>query len=150
MIYDQLDQLSRYRGLHPNIDTAIDYLGQTDLTQLELGRHDVAGDKVFIFRQNNTLNTEQTDSFEYHHRYMDIQFLLEGNEYFRYTRKMNGEDKAFDPESDIGFIHGKEAYDLELTDGTFVMVFPGEYHQPNQKGCSGTQVQKIVVKVLID
>lgn len=150
MIYDYLDQISRYRGLHVNIDLAIDYLEKTDLTTLELGRHEVAGDKVFVFRQDNVLNDQATDNFEYHKRYMDLQFLLGGHEHFRYARKAEGEDKPFDDSSDIGFILSKEAYDLELTEGTFVMVFPGEFHQPSQMGRGDSLAQKVVVKILID
>lgn len=150
MIYDYLDQLNRYRGLHANIDVAIDYLEKTDLTQLELGRHEVAGDKVFVFRQDNTLNDQPTERFEYHKRYMDLQFLLEGNEFFRYSPSSEGEDTPFDKDSDIGFIRSSQAYDLELTDGTFVMVFPGEYHQPSQLGRGEHLAKKVVVKILID
>ena len=48
MICDTLQHLGRYRGLHPNLDTAIDYLLTHDLAALPLGRTEVDGDKVFI------------------------------------------------------------------------------------------------------
>ena len=48
MICDTLQHLGRYRGLHPNLDTAIDYLLTQDLADLPLGRTEVDGDKVFI------------------------------------------------------------------------------------------------------
>ena len=48
MICDTLQHLGRYRGLHPNLDTAIDYLITHDLAALQLGRTEVDGDKVFI------------------------------------------------------------------------------------------------------
>ena len=48
MICDTLQHLVRYRGLHPNLDTAIDYLLTHDLAALPLGRTEVDGDKVFI------------------------------------------------------------------------------------------------------
>ena len=48
MICDTLQHLGRYRGLHPNLDTAIDYLLTHDLAALQLGRTEVDGDKVFI------------------------------------------------------------------------------------------------------
>lgn len=150
MIYDDLDKLNRYRGLHNNIALAIDYLTQTDLTELSLGRHEVADDRVFIFLQDNSLNTQPSDSFEYHKRYMDLQFLLVGNEFFRYTSHSEGDIKDFDTDSDIGFVKSSTGYDLELTPETFVMVFPGEYHQPSQLGRGGQQVTKVVVKILID
>ena len=38
MICDTLQHLGRYRGLHPNLDTAIDYLLTHDLAAMPLGR----------------------------------------------------------------------------------------------------------------
>ena len=38
MICDSLEHLDRYRGLHPNLDTAIDYLQTHDLAALPDGR----------------------------------------------------------------------------------------------------------------
>ena len=46
MICDTLQHLGRYRGLHPNLDTAIDYLLTHDLAALQLGRTEVDGDKA--------------------------------------------------------------------------------------------------------
>lgn len=150
MIYDELSHLSRYKGLHGNIDTAIDFLLTTDLTQLEPGRHEIAGDRAFLLIQDNTLNREPSDSFEYHAKYMDLQLLISGNEHFRYTRTVDGEVQAFNDGDDFGLIRSSEGLDLELDGKTFVMVYPGEYHQPNQIGKAGDQVRKCVVKILID
>lgn len=150
MIYDELSQLSRYRGLHTNIDLAIDYLEKTDLTQLDSGRHEVAEDKVFALVQDNTLNDQPSDSFEYHERYMDLQFLLTGNESFRYTRTAEAIIQEFDAKDDFGLIRSSRALDLELDGQTFVMVWPGEYHQPSQLGRGQRLVRKVVVKILID
>ena len=68
MICDTLQHLGRYRGLHPNLDTAIDYLLTHDLTALPLGRTEVDGDKVFINLMDATLprmraTTRSTISF---------------------------------------------------------------------------------------
>ena len=52
MICDALEHLNRYRGLHRNLDTAIDYLTAyhvaRDLYDLPLGRTEVDGENVFI------------------------------------------------------------------------------------------------------
>ena len=51
MICDALEHLNRYRGLHRNLDTAIDYLTAYhvahDLNDLPLGRTEVDGENVF-------------------------------------------------------------------------------------------------------
>ena len=49
MIYDTLERLGLYRGLHPNLDKAIDHFLRTDFGQQASGRYDVEGDKVFYF-----------------------------------------------------------------------------------------------------
>ena len=43
MIYDILENLEQYTGLFDNLDTAIEYLAETDLDALPMGRTDIAG-----------------------------------------------------------------------------------------------------------
>ena len=74
MIFDQLENLIRYRGIHKNIDTAIDYLLSHDVSNLNSGRYEVDGDRVFFFLQENTLSQQQEESFEFHQRYLDLSF----------------------------------------------------------------------------
>ena len=50
MIYDELKNVGRYRGLYPNLDVLIDWLdgrAPEDLRDLPLGRNEIAGDDVF-------------------------------------------------------------------------------------------------------
>ena len=43
MIVDTLQNIGRYRGLHPNLDTAIRWLADHDITALPNGRTGVTG-----------------------------------------------------------------------------------------------------------
>ena len=47
MIYDEIKNISRYRGISSNLDTAIDFLEKTDLKSLPLGKTEILDDKVF-------------------------------------------------------------------------------------------------------
>ena len=76
MICDTLQHLGRYRGLHPNLDTAIDYLLTHDLAALPLGRTEVDGDKVFINLMDATLHPDAGYHPEYHKLYADLQVIL--------------------------------------------------------------------------
>ena len=76
MICDTLQHLGRYRGLHPNLDTAIDYLLTHDLAALPLGRTEVDGDKVFINLMDATLHPDAGYHPEYHKLYADLQVDL--------------------------------------------------------------------------
>ena len=66
MIYDSLERLALYRGLHPNLDKAIDHFLRTDFGQQASGRYDVEGEKVFNFIQENVLNQISSDALEVH------------------------------------------------------------------------------------
>ena len=85
MICDTLQHLGRYRGLHPNLDTAIDYLLTHDLAALPLGRTEVDGDKVFINLMDATLHPDAGYHPEYHKLYADLQVDLTGSEGWGYT-----------------------------------------------------------------
>ena len=74
MIADILSNLGRYKGLHPNLDTAIDYLLCHPLDNLPDGRIDIDGDKVFLTIQSPQFR--QHDGYEKHAKYMDIQIAL--------------------------------------------------------------------------
>ena len=101
MICDTLQHLGRYRGLHPNLDTAIDYLLTHDLAALQLGRTEVDGDKVFINLMDATLHPDAGYHPEYHKLYADLQVDLTGSEGWGYTNLPGAEIGEFT--GDCGF-----------------------------------------------
>ena len=56
MIFDDLKNITFYKGIHPNLDKAIDYLYQHRKDSFELGKYEIDGDKVFLVVQENILN----------------------------------------------------------------------------------------------
>ena len=72
MIFDDLKNITFYKGIHPNLDQAIDFLYEHRKDSFELGRYDIDGDKVFLVVQENTLNKAENDRFEHHKRYADL------------------------------------------------------------------------------
>ena len=112
MIFDELENLAYYKGIHENLDCAIDYLLTHDLSNYELGRYEINGDKVFFFVQENELNQEENDGFEFHHRYLDLHFLLEGREIIQYGYEQTELRNVYDAEKDIGFNTCNQVYPL--------------------------------------
>ena len=56
MIFDDLKNITFYKGIHPNLDKAIDYLYQHRKDSFDLGKYEIDGDKVFLVVQENILN----------------------------------------------------------------------------------------------
>ena len=119
MICDTLQHLVRYRGLHPNLDTAIDYLLTHDLAALPLGRTEVDGDKVFINLMDATLHPDAGYHPEYHKLYADLQVDLTGSEGWGYTNLPGAEIGEFT--GDCGFQDSASVVTGALGEGRFVL-----------------------------
>ena len=54
MIFDKIANAGLYKGMHPNMDKAIDFMMTADLHALPLGRTVIDGDRVFINKMEAT------------------------------------------------------------------------------------------------
>ncbi len=132
--------------------TALQYIAETDFSNLADGEYPIDGDKVFARLSHYTTEPKEAKKPESHNQYIDVQYLAEGTEKIYYTAKDAdkkviedygaGKDLLF--YADVG---EKDA--VTLGGGVFAVFFPWELHRP---GChavpGGCPVQKIVVKVL--
>ena len=151
MICDALENLNRYRGLHKNLETAIDYLTAYyvahDLSDLPLGRTEVDGENVFINVMEAGLNPDSA-RLEYHKKYADLQIDLTGSEHLGWASE-GTEQGEFDEENDFGLRTGPEHSGMTLGGGRFAVFFPGELHKPSCKTPGCGHVRKAVVKILM-
>ena len=51
MIIDQITNSHLYYALHPRIKPAFDYLHQTDLSALEVGKYEIDGENIYAMVQ---------------------------------------------------------------------------------------------------
>ena len=98
MIVDSFDYIACYKGLHPNLDKAIDWLNSHTLDALENGKTIIDGENVFVNVMDADLRDADGAAFEYHRRYADLQIDLTGSEHWGWASegKEQGEfDVAF-------------------------------------------------------
>ena len=148
MLVDSFDYIACYKGLHPNLDTAIDWLNSHTLDALENGRTIIDGENVFVNVMDAALRAAEGAAFEYHRRYADLQIDLSGSEHWGGAAEGRHEGE-FSTESDVGFASGPEHAGGELGEGRFVIFFPGELHKPSCKTPGCDHVRKAVVKILM-
>lgn len=145
MIFDTLDRLPKYKGIHPHLDKAIDYLTTHNLEALT-EKTEVDGENVYLMPQSPTLVPFEQGKWEAHHRYADIQIALvpgETMEYIPANRIEDWTDYQEDKDCKLSFSNQK-GISLSMAAHTFVIFFPQEPHKP----CLGEgKTQKIVVKV---
>jgi len=122
MIVDSFDYIMKYKGLHPNLDTAIDWLNSHTLDALENGKTIIDGENVFVNVMDADLRDADGAAFEYHRRYADLQIDITGGEGWGYTNLPGEEAGEFT--GDIGFRTSPDAVGGTLGEGRFVLFFP--------------------------
>lgn len=150
MILDTLPHLTRYRGIHPRLDQAIDRVMQADLQSLPSGRHALDGENLFAISERYTSKDPAQARLEAHRRYADIQILFAGRERMGLAPLAGlRETTPYDPARDIAFFDGPFQWH-SFGPGDFAIYFPQDAHAPGASPESGAQaVHKVVIKVLL-
>jgi biofilm protein TabA len=150
MIVGHLEDLRFYENLHPNLKDAIDYLKQHDLMSLPQGKTEIKGSDVFILRETYQARPLFKCFFEGHLKYLDLQIVLKGVEYFGYYPKGEQGIKVTDPyqiEKDIEKYQIDDFTKVILSEGMFAIVFPEDLHMPKLEKERHTTVEKAVFKI---
>lgn len=149
MILDSLENRARYYALHPRLEAAFDYLLAADLTTLAAGRHDIAGDDIYINVMDVDLKRRGDAKLEVHDRYLDIQVLVTGRrEAFGWSQRDRVVQPLgdFDAAKDIRFFDDAPQTYYEATPGQFTLFFPDDAHAPM---VGEGRIRKVIVKVRI-
>lgn len=148
MIYDTLDHLSRYEGLHSGVLQGLRFLAETDFSATQETRFELDGERLFAFLQS--YETHSNDTPEAHRKYIDIQYLIEGEELVGVAplEEMTEEVEA-KPENDIWFYRGATT-PLPIGNRRFLVLFPEDAHAPCLPLGESSAVKKCVVKVAVE
>lgn len=149
MIYDTLDHIAQYEGILPGVMQGLRFLAETDFSALPDKRLELDGDNIFAFLQSYETKPAN-DTPEAHEKYIDIQYLVEGEELVGVgpVEAMTGVAEAR-PEGDIWLYHGP-TQPLTIGKGRFLVLWPGDAHAPGiaVDGVS-RHARKCVVKVKV-
>lgn len=147
MIVDRVSNMDFYRGLQPGFVRALEFLRDTDLLTIPVGRHDLDGDRLFALVQDYNTKPVEECRWEAHRRYCDVQFLARGTERIGVANieRMRIE-QPYDSDRDVAFFTGVGDF-LLLNAGTFAIFAPQDVHMPCVHAESSEPVRKIVVKV---
>lgn len=147
MIYDKIENAVRYMGISQNLDRALQYLLDTDLSSLEDGKHIIDGENVFVNVMQAATKADKKE-YEFHEKYYDIQVDILGREDILFSTGFEEITKPYKEEGDIGFGFCQCEAVCHLAPGRFAICEPGEPHLPGSaaKGLE-EQIRKAVIKV---
>ncbi len=149
MIKDTLTNISKYNNLSEFLKIGLDYIKNTDFDKLEDGRYSINGEDIYINIQ--TYKTKENADFEAHRNYVDIQYVISGEEKIGVTDYANCSTTIeYNNDKDIEFLNGVGEY-YELKTGDFMILYPTDAHKPSISIDTNNPetVRKAVVKVHI-
>lgn len=149
MLTTTIDLIDKYDYLAEKFKKGYRFLKNTDLKTLPLGRIEIDGDEVFANVQEYITMSAADCQYEAHNNYFDIQYVVEGQEYFGCTKRSNlTAATPYDPVNDLIFFQDPpQSGAILLQPGDTAIVSPEDAHKPRCTAGSPCKVRKIVLKI---
>lgn len=151
MIYAKNADALAYRGIHPNLDLALEHITPEFLASLrDNQRVELRGDLVYCTRFTYETIPQEESFFEAHRRYLDIHIMVEGEERVDMNRPEDLKLTDAQEGNDFYAYQGESWHSTVLKPGEFLVVFPGDAHRIKVQVDGPKTVSKAVFKVCID
>jgi len=157
MIIDKIENAHLYEALSKRIEKAFEYIKATDLQNIKPGKYEIDIENIFALISEYKTKSEQEGKLEAHRKYIDVQYVIEGEELMGYSPLGNpafanataGRQQILEPykeENDIVFYTGDKSF-TKVSEGMFAIFFPEDVHMPGISTGKISDVKKLVIKV---
>lgn len=154
MIVTNLENLPRQVSMTDGLARAIAFLREAVGQSLADGRIDVDGDRVYALVQSySTLDPAQPPVFEAHRKYLDVQYIVVGEEVIGWApldRVTVTQPYAEAGDALLGTVAEADMTRVRVPAGYLAVLWPPDAHAPKLSANAPTAVKKIVVKVAVD
>ncbi len=148
MVLDRIENFEKYLSLNPNFVKAMEFLQNSNLQDLPLGRNEICGDLIFANVVEAKSKSKSEAPIEIHRKYIDVHVPLSGDELIGYTplaelpyaEFVEADDAALYPLS----LSARDYFNVRR--GEFAIFFPQDGHAP---AITPTPLKKIILKVAI-
>jgi len=159
MIVDQIENVNSafYAGLLQHngsfrladrLAMALKFLQEGNVVALLPTRIELDGDKVFAMIQHYETKPKEQGVWEAHRKYIDVQYVVEGQELMGYANLGHLNANEYNAEKDFLSAQGEGSFVL-MKPGTFVILTPQDAHIPQMAVDVPQPVKKVVIKVAV-
>ncbi len=150
MIIDKIENAHLYEGISERIKKSFDYIRQTDLKTIKPGKYKIDRENIFALISEYKTKSEQEGKLEAHRKYIDVQYVISGEEKMGYV-PLNGQQilEPYKEENDVIFFTGDKSF-TKVSYGMFAIFFPEDVHMPGISTGKISDVKKLVIKVRIN
>ena len=146
MVVDTMENIGKYVSLNPLFEEMVKFINTHDLATLEVGKHPIVGNDLFVNIAVANGKTEEEAVFETHRKMIDVQIPLDAPETYGYTPLCDLPEVEYNEEKDITkYAILADTY-VTCKPGEFAIFFPQDGHAP----CISdkAQIKKAIFKVL--
>jgi biofilm protein TabA len=136
--------------MHPVLIEAIDYLAQTDFSQMDLGKYPLKEEYMYTLIMELTTKPRLEASAEKHEQYLDIHYLIKGSECIGWALNNEKElpSQLYDKDNDYALYSLPSAEVLlHIELGNYVVLFPEDIHCPAVCDEKPASIRKVVMKI---
>ena len=149
MIYARNTDALNYRGIHPNLDRALERITPEFLASVGYERMEIQGAGLYVTRFTYETIPDEESFFEAHLRYLDIHIMVDGSERVEIAPPETLTPLEQNEAGDFYAYRGEGRYKLTLAPGDFLVVFPGDAHKIKMCADGPDTVTKVVFKVRV-
>ena len=152
MVTGNIRDAERYYSLHPLFREAFEAYKRLVSEKAAPGAYEIKGRELYASVQSYETKSPLELRFETHRRYIDVQFVVSGEEYIPCApaAAVSG-DEGYDEAEDISFFSEppERFTSTYLAAGDFAVFFPEDAHAPRIAATKKMHVDKIVIKVAV-
>ena len=149
MIYGNIRNISEYKFLHSDLQKCFEYIIKNDLKNLEKGSYEICGKDLFVNIVEYETTIEDIRFWEAHRNYLDLHFMLDGEEIINVNFIDNMEQKEFVEKDDFLQLEGNKKSSILLEEGDFLICYPNDAHMTAIKVFDIKKIKKAIFKVKI-
>ncbi|NHN31828.1 YhcH/YjgK/YiaL family protein [Paenibacillus agricola] len=151
MIFSDLATWESEKSQYPQaINKGLEYIRSTDFSTMAAGKYEIESDLMVAMVQEPTTKSWDQQRPESHQTYIDIQYLIEGEEVIRVatlTAEAVVSEEAF-ASRDVAFYEKTAAESsLQLYPGAFTVFYPSDIHRPCCSVKQDQAIKKVVIKI---
>ena len=147
MILDTLENAHFYYGISTKFAIALKFLKNTDFSNFNEGKYEVDKDNIYALVQTYNTKLNENELFEAHRKFIDIQYVIQGEELLGYTNIRELRPKSvYNEENDIFFLEGTGDF-FKLFPNNFAILMPQDAHKPAIAINQPSLVKKVVIKI---
>ena len=140
------------QGYSSALTKALAFLRTQDFRNMPEGKHPIEGERIFALLSRYTTRPQAECSPEAHRRFVDIQYVVEGEAFLGWCPMSPDllEAAPYDEEADVIFYRALiPESSILLKAGSYAVLYPEDVHRPGVSVLDEypAEVTKVVVKI---